>query len=187
MRIACIFLLTSVVAAAQTSTTLHQKYGQPTSDTYDRQPVEIYKVRADIKVTVRYTKHGDICSMFIAPLSEMTNGKPSLLKSDALDEVIDELVPKGQRGKYLMGTFLNITCLPKNDCYGTEENYQRVLIHKHGSIDAHPYASISWKSRACAQRAKGNARQHSGAQPTNRWTRAAGACFVTSLMRRRVL
>jgi hypothetical protein len=154
MRIAFVFLLVAVVATAQTSSTLREKYGQPTSDTYDGQPVEIYKVRHDMKVTVRYTKHGDVCSMFIAPLSETTNGKPSLLKSNALDEVIDELVPKDQRGKYLMGTFLNITCLPKNDCYGTEEDYQRVLIHKHGSTDAHPYASISWKSRACARRAK---------------------------------
>src|SRR5215471_9107902 len=151
MRIAFVILLTVVVATAQTGSTLRQKYGQPISDTYDGQPVEIYRVRPDIKVTVRYTKHGDVCSMFIAPLSEVTNGKPSLLKSQPLDDVIDELVPKDQRGKYLMGTFLNITCLPNNDCDGTEEDYQTVLIHKHGSVDAHPYASISWKSRACAQ------------------------------------
>ena len=96
--------------------------------------------------------------MYIAPLAEATNGKPSLLKSQVLDDVIDELVPKDQRGKYIIGTFLNITCLPNNDCYGTEEDYQRVLIHKHGSIDAHPYGSISWKGRACAERANGNAR-----------------------------
>ena len=158
MRIAFILLLMTVIATAQTSSTLRQKYGQPTSDIYDGQPVEIYKVRPGIKVTVRYTKRGVVCSMFIAPLSETTNGKPSLLKSQPLDDVIDELVPKDQRGKYLMGTFLHITCLPKNDCYGTEEDYQRVLIHKHGSVDEHPYASISWKGRACAQRTKGNAR-----------------------------
>ena len=158
MRIAFLFLLTVVVATAQTASTLRQKYGEPTSDTYDGQPVEIYRVRPDIKLTVRFTKHGDICSMIIAPLSEPTNGKPSLLKSQPLDDVINELVSKDQRGKYLMGTFLNLTCLPNNDCYGTEEDYQRVLIHKHGSTDAHPYASISWKGRTCAQRTKGNAR-----------------------------
>jgi len=158
MRIAFLFLLTTVVATAQTGSALRQKYGQPTSDIYNGQPVEIYKVRPDIKVTVRYTKQGDACSMFIAPLAETTNGKQSLLLSEPLDEVIDELVPKDQRGKYLMGTFLNIICLPNNDCSGTEEDYQRVLIHKHGNTDAHPYASISWKGRACAQRTKGNAR-----------------------------
>ena len=158
MRIALLFLLTAVVATAQTASTLRQKYGLPTSDIYNGQRVEIYKVRPDIKVTVRYTKHGHVCSMFIAPLSETTDGKPSLLKSQPLDEVIDELVPKEQRGKYLMGTFLNIICLPKNDCFGVEEAYQKLLIHRHGSTDAHPYASIQWKHRTCARLAKTNSR-----------------------------
>jgi len=157
MRIVFVFLLAAIIATAQTPSKLRQKYGPPTADIYDGQPVEIYKVRPDMKVTVRYTKHRDVCSMYIASL-ETTNGKPSLLKSQALNDVIDELVPQDQRGKYLMGTFINIICLPDNDCSGTEENYQKVLIHKHGSLDAHPYGSISWKGRACAQHAEANAR-----------------------------
>ena len=147
MRIAIIFLLTTVVATAQTPSTLRQKYGQPTSETYDRQPAEIYKVRPDIRVTVRYTKRGEVCSMFIGPVSETTDGKPSLLKSQPLDEVIDELVPEDQRGAYLMGTFLNITCLPNNNCYGTRQDYKRLSIVHNGSIDAYRYASIVWKHR----------------------------------------
>jgi hypothetical protein len=181
MRIAFILLLTCVVAAAQTSTKLRQKYGEPISDTYDGQPVEIYKVRPDTKVTVRYTKQGDVCSMFIAPLTETTNGKPSLLKSQPLDEIIDELVPKDQRGKYLMGTFINITCLPKNDCYGTQEDYQKVSIHKHGSIDAHPYASISWKARACAQDAQRKRTSTLGAQPNKSLHASRGSVFRMKL------
>jgi hypothetical protein len=151
MRIAVIVLLAAVVSTAQTSSTLRQKYGQPTSETHNGRPMsETYNVRADIKVTVRYTKSGDVCEMFVAPLSETTDGKPSLLKSQPLDEVIDELVPKEQRGKQLMDTFLNIACLPKNDCFGVERNYQRLTIHVHGSTDAHPYASIQWKNHTCA-------------------------------------
>jgi hypothetical protein len=159
MRIAIILLLTAVVATAQTSSTLRQKYGQPTFETYNGRPTsETYNVRPNIKVTVRYTKGGDVCEMFIAPLSETKDGKPSLMKSRPLDEVIDELVPKEQRGKYLMGTFLNITCLPNNDCFGVEENYRKLLIHRHGSTDAHPYAFIRWKNRTCARLAKTNSR-----------------------------
>ena len=149
MRIAIILLLTAVVATAQTSSTLRQKYGQPTSDIYNGQPVEIYKVRPDIKVTVRYTKQGDVCSMFIAPLSETTNGKPSLLKSQPLDEVIDELVPEDQRGTHIMDTFLNMTCLPNNNCYGTQQDYKQLVIVHNGSIDAYRYVSIEWKHRKC--------------------------------------
>lgn len=159
MRIAIILSLLAVVATAQTSSTLRQKYGQPTSATYSGRPTsETYNVRPDIKVTVRYTKGGDVCEMFIAPTSETKDGKPSLLKSQPLDEVIDELVPKEQRGKHLTDTFLDIICLPKNDCFGVDWNYQRLTIHVHGSTDAHPYASIYWKHRTCARLAKTNSR-----------------------------
>jgi hypothetical protein len=149
MRMAVFLLLVCVVATGQTSSTLRQKYGQPTSETYN--------VRPNIKVTVTYAKTAEICEMLIQPIAETENGKPSLLKSQPLAEVIDELVPKEQRGKYLMGTFLNIICLPNNDCFGVEENYEKVLIHRHGSTDAHPYASIHWKTHTCARLDETNA------------------------------
>lgn len=152
MRIAIVFLLTAVVATAQTSSTLRQKYGQPTSETYDGQPTEIYKVRPDIKVSVRYTKHGDVCSMFIGPVSETTNGEPSLLKSQPLDDVIDELVPKDQRGTHVMDTILSGSCLPPLPsyvCTGTDEKYKRLSIHLRGGLDAYNFASIEWKHRKC--------------------------------------
>jgi hypothetical protein len=181
MRIAFIFLLTAVVATAQTSSTLRQKYGQPTSETYDGEPVEIYKVRPDIKVTVRYTKRGDVCSMFIGPVSETTNGKPFLLKSEPLDEVIDELVPEDQRGTHIMDTFLNITCLPNNDCYGTRKDYEQLLIVHNGSIDAYRYASIEWKHRKCLQRRR-NAQNNRNATQQSLAAEGAIACFSSSLV-----
>ena len=141
MRIAIVFLLTAVVATAQTPSTLRQKYGPPASETYN--------VRPDIKVTVIYAKTGDVCEMLIQPASEMPNGKPSLLKSNPLNEVIDELVPKDQRGAYLMGTFANIICLPNDDCRGTDESYERLSIFRNGGIDAHRFASIHWKRDVC--------------------------------------
>jgi hypothetical protein len=147
---AVFFLLMCVVATGQTSSTLRQKYGQPTSENYN--------VRPNIKVTVTYAKTSEICEMLIQPIAETEDGKPSLLKSEPLAEVIDELVPKEQRGKYLMGTFLNIICLSKNDCFGVEEDYEKVLIHRHGSNDAYPYASIHWKTQTCGRLAKTNAR-----------------------------
>jgi hypothetical protein len=156
MRIAIILLLTAVAATAQTSSTLRQKYGQPTdSETYKGRPTsETYKVRPDIKVSVEYTKGGDVCEMFIEPVSGTKDGKPPLLKSQPLDEVIDELAPKESRGKHLMDTFLDIVCLPRNDCFGVDWNYQKLAIHVHGSTDAHPFASIRWRHRTCAQLAE---------------------------------
>lgn len=159
MRIAIILFLTAFVATAQTSTTLRQKYGQPTSETYKGPPTsQTYNVRPDIKVTISYAKNGDVCAMLIQPVSETKSGKPSLMKSQPLFEVIDELAPKEQRGKHIMDTFLNITCLPDNDCFGVEWNYKRLKIHVHGSTDEHPFASIDWKSHTCARLAKTNSR-----------------------------
>lgn len=149
MRIVVVFLLMAVVVTAQTSSTLRQKYGQPTSQTVDRQPTEIYKVRPEIKLIARYTKRGDVCSMFIAPLAETTDGKPSLLKSQRLEEVIDELVPENQRGAYVMGTFLDIICLPRNDCWGSRKDYKQVSITYNGGVDAYRFAAIEWKHRKC--------------------------------------
>jgi hypothetical protein len=156
MRIAIILLLTAVAATAQTSSTLCQKYGQPTdSETYKGRPTsETYKVRTDIKVSVEYTKGGDVCEMFIEPATGTNDGKPSLLRSQPLREVIDELAPKESRGKHQMDAFLDIVCLPRNDCFGVNWDYQRLAIHVHGGTDAHPYASIKWKHRTCALNAK---------------------------------
>jgi hypothetical protein len=150
MRIAIIFLLTAVVVTAQTSSALREKYGQPIGETYEGQPTsQTYNVRPDIKVTVRYTKSGDVCEMLIAPVSETTNGKPSLLKSEALDQVIDELAPEDQRGTLIMSTFLNISCAPNYDCYGTRADYKLLSIYRNGSTDAIRYAEIGWKHRKC--------------------------------------
>jgi hypothetical protein len=135
-----LLFLTCIVASAQTSIALRQKYGQPTSETYN--------VRADMVVTVSYAKTGHVCEMLIKPTSETENGKPSLLKSQPLNEVIDELVPKEERGTYLMGTFVNIIGLPNDDC-GTDESYQRLSIFRNGGTDAHRYASIHWKLEVC--------------------------------------
>ena len=141
MRIVILLFICCAVAAAQTSTSLREKYGNPA--------YESYLVRPDISVTVTYAKSGEVCEMLIKPASESENGKPAVLKSQPLDEVIDELVPKDQRGKILMGTFVNIVCLPNNDCDGTNESYERLSIFRNGSTDAERFASIHWKRDAC--------------------------------------
>ncbi len=136
-------LLTCAVAVGQTSNDLRQKYGATVSETF--------KVRPSIVVTVTHAKTGEVCEMLIAPQLPSTPIKSNgtVLKSKVLNEIIDELVPANQRGKFLMGSFLNLTCLPDNDCAGTGEDYERVYIYRNGGIDAHRYATIQWKGSAC--------------------------------------
>jgi hypothetical protein len=143
MRTIIVTVLSCVIIAAQTSNDLSQKYGGPLSQTF--------KVRPGIVVTVTHAKTGEICEMLITPQLPTSSIKSSgaVLKSKELDEVVEELVPKDQRGKFLMGSFLNLTCLPDNDCGGMEEDYERVNIYRNGGIDAHRYATVQWKDNAC--------------------------------------
>jgi hypothetical protein len=143
MRVMAVILLTCVVVAGQTSDALRQKYGAPVAETF--------RVRPDILVTVTHAQTGGACEMLIAPQLPSTPIKSNgaVLKSKVLDEIIDELVPVRLRGKLLMGSSLNITCLPDNDCIGTVEDFERVYIYRNGSIDAHRYATIQWKGIAC--------------------------------------
>jgi len=140
MKIASIVLLTCTIVSAQSLNEIHQRYGQPVSETYN--------VRGTT-VTINYSKTGEVCKMQIEPLTKTENGKPSFLKTQLVDQILGELVPPSKRGKYLMGTFINAVCLPDNDCFGTELDYERVTIFYNGGTDAHRLAGALWKSQGC--------------------------------------
>lgn len=128
---------------AQNGEVLRQRYGAPIAETY--------LVRPGITVTATYAQDGSICEMLIKPTSapESAKSPTQVLKSKELDEVLDELVPRYSRGKYLMGGFLNMVCLPNNDCGGTTETWEQVHIYRNGGVDQHRYASIRWETRIC--------------------------------------
>jgi len=61
--------------------------------------------------------------------------------------LIDELVPTSVRGRGLLGGFANIACLPQNDCYGSFESYEKLIIYnnagRYGDVN---YAVVQWKN-----------------------------------------
>ena len=68
-----------------------------------------------------------------------------------LDELEDELVPKADRGKFQIATFLDIICLPENDCAGTRADWDNVTIYRNsGTAGAH-YDLIQWRRHECGQ------------------------------------
>ncbi len=117
-------------------------------------------------MTVSYDKDGKVSEMVIEPQLDATiiKSRHRRIKSQMLKEIIDELAPPSQRGKLLMGSFLNLTCLPENDCFGASEDYERVIIYRNGSNDEHRYATIQWKSGASS----GKAQPNKSLQPTPR-------------------
>ncbi len=138
MKILLFVLVVSISLQAQTKEDLQKKYGQPVS--------ESYLIRPEVIVTVTYDKTGKIQEMVIAPrpAPEIIKSKPDTIKYDLLDAVIDELVPKETRGKYKMGTFLNITCFPANDCWGTSKSYEKLTIYYNAGKEGANYAVVQW-------------------------------------------
>ena len=143
MKLAVLILLGCLSVSAQSPNRLRQKYGQPIR--------ESYLVRDHVLATVTYNQAEQVCEMVIEPLPPSTPIKSSeeKLKSRILEEVIDEVIPMKERGKLIISSFLNLRCLPSNDCEGTGDDYEKVYIYRNGGVDAHRYATIQWKNAGC--------------------------------------
>ncbi len=139
-------LFICITANAQSREELLKKYGSPISETLT--------IRPDVFVTFRYSETGDVCEMIIHRqqlTSDLNYPITKTMRSKELTEIIDELVPISQRGKQLMGNFLNMRCLPLDNCWGGVDNYERVTILRNGGDNKERYARIRWKEIACRE------------------------------------
>ena len=119
---------------------LRKQYGEPISETY--------LVRPGTVATASYGASGHVCEIVVSP-QRLWN---STFKSRQLTEIIDGIVPEKERGQYLMGTFVNATCLPTLDCNGTEGTWSKVNIYRNGGTDQEHYARIQWRRDECLER-----------------------------------
>ncbi len=137
-------LFICISANAQSQEELHKKYGSPISETLI--------IRPGLFLTVSYDEAGAVCEMIIHPQQftlDLNSPITETMQSATLTEIIDELVPRSQRGKLIMGTFLNIICMPLNNCFGSMSTYERVTIIRNGGTDKERYAQIRWEGRKC--------------------------------------
>jgi hypothetical protein len=130
-------MCTAVVA--QYRDDLKEKYGQPLAETF--------LIRPGIIATASYNSTGQVTELLIASqLTDLIKSKSRGLSHETLKEVIDELIPISERGRGLFRGFLNIGCMPQNDCYGSYNDYEKVIIYynagQHGDVN---YAVIRWK------------------------------------------
>lgn len=72
-----------------------------------------------------------------------------IIEEKLLQEINEELVPEKERGKYTMGTFLNIVCLPDNDCAGVQEDWGQLVIYRSSGENGTRYERIKWKRGEC--------------------------------------
>ncbi len=127
---------------ADTAPTLRGRYGPPISETF--------LVKPGVVAAASYGPSGHICKIVVSP-ERLWN---STFEPKRLTEIIDELAPVNERGKLLMGTFLNAVCLPTNDCFGTASTYEKVNIVRNGSTNAEHYARIEWRRDECQNATK---------------------------------
>ena len=115
-------LVTASTLLAQSRHSLEEKYGKPASETFE--------VRSGVGVTVRYNQNGTVAEMLIAPLQReyLAAAWQLTLSEKMVKEVIDQLVPPLRRGKLVMAGFLNITCMPEDNCGGSEETYEHATV-----------------------------------------------------------
>ncbi len=135
MKIVLIVLLTCFSVVAQTKDELKKRFGDPVSETF--------MVRPGIVLTASYTPSGQIRELLIAP--EMTGrikSNSKTLSHYVLREIIDELVPARERGKFILSGFF--TCPP--GCAGSSEDYEKLSIYYNAGKDGVNYVVIQWKS-----------------------------------------
>jgi len=132
---------------ADTSQTLREQYGQPISETY--------LIKPGIAAASRYGASRHVCAITVYPehaAHPLNSRKNSIGDDKQIAEVLNELVPRKERGKYLMGTFLDLVCLSSEgdvDCGGVEEDWEKLTINRMGNTDALHYAAIHWKRDEC--------------------------------------
>jgi hypothetical protein len=140
MKILLIVILGCFSVCAQTKDELRKKFGTPIAETFI--------VRPGIVVTASYNQSGQIRELLIAPeMTDLVKSKNKTISREVLGEIIDELVQAKERGKPGFSGFLNLACLPANDCAGSSEDYENLIIYYNAGINAGVnYAVIHWKS-----------------------------------------
>jgi hypothetical protein len=132
-----------VLLASVTATDFSKRYGPAVSETY--------VVRPGIIATVSFGKSGYACEIVVAPnqAGGLTKSRGVTIDSKQLTDVLGEIIPFKERGKMRMGSFVDVICLPSNDCEGTETDWDAVTIYRNGGTDDEHYATIQWHRDEC--------------------------------------
>jgi hypothetical protein len=127
------------ILAAQSRDGLRRKYGEPVAETFI--------VRPDINVTATYGKDGRITEWVIAPrTTALIKSRTQTLSQDTVTAIFDELVPSAARGKGQLAGFLNVQCMPDNDCGGSTNTFEKVTIYYNAAAAGRVhYAVVQWR------------------------------------------
>jgi hypothetical protein len=122
---------------ADTAKTLRERYGPPIS--------ENFLIRPGVVASATYGASGHVCGIIVSP-QRLWN---STLDSVNVDAIIAELVPRSERGKFVIGSFDDAICFPTMDCGGSSGLWENVDIFHNGSTGNERYIRIHWRRDEC--------------------------------------
>ena len=142
--VGCLLVAAGSVLLTQSSQELHTRYGAP--------GLERFVVRPGISLTVEYGSDHLVCQALIAPPQPLIGQEEqtSLMASEGVSEVLEEVAPVAMRGKQINEGSFQIGCN-----VGRFTDYENVWIMrvKHecepSSQDRDANTSISFKRDIC--------------------------------------
>ena len=138
-----VWLMLPTHVLTQSRSTLQDRYGSPVGD--------VYRTSKAVLIKPTFARNDSLCAAHITAEGRTT-------KEAELETVLKELTPKDARGKYIIGTFLDYTCLERNDagqitgahgCGGVSEDYERAAITKWGNTNDYSSADVVYYRRGC--------------------------------------
>lgn len=138
-------LVVAGFALAPTSQELRNRYGEP--------DVERFSVRPGIGLTVEYGFDHAACQMSIQPpehLLSIQEEKTRFMSSEAVTDILEEMVPAGTRGKETTEFHMVSGC---NNIDGTEYENVTVVRSTHNclplKLEREVRATVSFKRDVC--------------------------------------
>jgi hypothetical protein len=148
------FLKLGATASNPNRDTVQKLYGSPVS--------EVFRSSQGVMINASFAPSGNLCGAHI------TSDANAGITDVQLNAVLNELVPEDVRGKYKLGTFLDITCIkllkPENsptnssgqlvvdpcaECSGVSEDYERVNITRYGNTNQYSSVQITFHRPEC--------------------------------------
>jgi hypothetical protein len=138
------FFATTMFTFVATSQPLQERYGRPVAETY--------QVKPGVGASARYGASGQVCLIVVRPEKPhcpLNSPRNTIGDYEQTKEIVKELVPESERGKYVIGGFANIFCGTETDCFGSYEHWEKLFIFFSGSNQKQHYASIRWERDEC--------------------------------------
>jgi len=146
-----VLLFVSVTVRAQTSSTFHTRLGEPAEVIKKGALVtrERFELDGELTVIIDYRDSGSPDKLRILPRGSKlldVHSDPTV-SLDTFRGLLHLLVQKGDRGKSVMLSFINIICLPKNDCAGVSETFENLTIYYNYGRTGMRYVDVTWTNK----------------------------------------